>query len=90
MIRPHSYHTWMGLRRRCRDKNFNHYSSYGGRGITVCEGWFNSFAAFIADMGRRPKGKTLHRKDNDGGYWCGRCWVRLGVPDSQGLTEEAR
>lgn len=71
--RPHSYHTWMALRRRCRDKKFIGYRDYGGRGITVCEAWFNSFDSFLSDMGRRPDGLTIHRKDNNGGYWCGHC-----------------
>jgi hypothetical protein len=54
--------------RRCIDANNKDYKNYGARGITVCERWVESFDSFLADMGERPKGLTLDRKDNDGHY----------------------
>ena len=50
------------MRRRCRN-----HRNYSARGITICERW-DSFEAFASDMGERPDGYTLERKDNNQGY----------------------
>lgn len=62
-----SYRAWIGMRARCLNKNNPRYSDYGGRGITICKRW-NSFENFYKDMGDRPNGKTLDRRDNSMGY----------------------
>lgn len=56
------------MKYRCINPDHPAYSYYGGRGITVCERWLTSFKAFYADMGARPKGKSLDRIDNTKGY----------------------
>lgn len=55
-------------KQRCYNKNCPDYRYYGGRGITICQRWLDSFDNFIEDMGLRPVGMTLERKDNDGPY----------------------
>lgn len=62
------YRAWCGAKRRCYTKTHPKYSSYGGRGIKMCDRWFDSYENFLVDMGRCPKGMTLGRKDNDGDY----------------------
>jgi len=67
LINTSTYGSWISMRRRCKNKKHQQYLNYGGRGIKVCERW-NDFENFLADMGKRPKGMTIDRIDNNGDY----------------------
>lgn len=64
------YVTWTSMKTRCLNPNSTKYQDYGGRGITVCERWVNSFENFLADMGKRPSSRhSLDRyPDLNGNY----------------------
>ena len=64
------YHRWRGMKRRCYNPNFSQYSSYGGRGITICDDWLMNFYSFYQwcienDFSEE---KDIHRIDNNKGY----------------------
>lgn len=48
------------------------YEQYGGRGVEICSKW-HTFEGFVEDMGERPNGTTLDRKDPDGNYELSNC-----------------
>lgn len=62
------YSAWSDMKQRCNNPNNDNYNHYGGRGIKVCKRWNDSFSNFLEDMGERPEGMTLERKNNDGNY----------------------
>lgn len=66
------YESWAAMRSRCKNKNNACYEDYGGRGISIAQRW-NDFQAFIDDMGPRPLGHSLDRKNNEGDYGPDNC-----------------
>lgn len=64
---------WNGMKQRCFNPNAPKFKHYGGRGITVCNAWRNSFEQFRSDMGIPPPGRSIDRINNDGNYEPGNC-----------------
>lgn len=64
------YISWRSMKMRCLCPNNPSYPVYGGAGITICKRWLgeHGFETFLADLGPRPKGTSLHRKNNKLGY----------------------
>lgn len=63
-------HIWYSMRARCRNQNNPAYRNYGGRGISVCKEWDDSFEAFrewALSNGYDPA-LSIDRVDNNGNY----------------------
>ena len=68
------YKAYMGMKERCCSKGSQRYASYGGRGISICGRWLESFDKFFADMGERPTSDhSIDRINNDGNYMPNNC-----------------
>ena len=63
-----TYFSWRAMKTRCGNPKHDSYKYYGGRGVTVCKRWANSFENFLIDMGERPEGTSLDRIDTNGNY----------------------
>ena len=66
------YWIWSAMKQRCNTQTNKDYKYYGGRGIRVCKRW-ELYENFLEDMGRKPKGLSLDRIDNNGNYEPSNC-----------------
>ncbi len=63
------YKIWVCIKSRCFNVNNTRYKNYGGRGITMCKAWADSYEAFYKDMGAMPSPKhSIDRIDVNGNY----------------------
>lgn len=69
------FKSWHGMLQRCYNETDREFKRYGGRGISVCPRWKESFQNFFDDMGAKPsKGMSIDRyPNNDGNYEPGNC-----------------
>jgi hypothetical protein len=81
MVSHKIYHKWCDMIRRCTVSTSTYYYNYGGRGISVCERWINSFENFRDDMlPTWGEGLTIDRINNDGNYEPSNCrWTTRNV-----------
>lgn len=61
---------WSKMKGRCYAEKHPQYKDWGGRGIIVCDRWRDSFANFLADMGKKPTPEhSLDRFPNNNGNY---------------------
>jgi hypothetical protein len=82
-LKSPEYQAWSNMKARCTNPSTPNFKDYGGRGISVCDRWFDSFELFLADMGRRPTpDHSLDRfPDTNGNYEPPNC--RWAVEEQQ-------
>jgi hypothetical protein len=72
------YRAWVSMSKRCYGGGHPNYREHG---IVVCQRWRDSFEAFLADMGPRPRGHSIDRIDVHGNYEPSNC--RWASPSQQ-------
>lgn len=73
MAKSKEYKAWAGAKERVTNNNSHNWQEYGGRGITMCQEWQDSFESFynymLENHGKHPgKGYSIDRIDNEGNY----------------------
>jgi hypothetical protein len=84
------YAAWRHMKDRCHNPAHPKFHNWGGRGISVCREWRDSFEAFLTHIGPRPSTKhSLDRyPDNDGDYEPGN--VRWATASQQNANSRDR
>lgn len=74
MRNTREYSIWCNMRQRCTNPNSSSFPRYGGRGVSVCDRWLESFQNFYDDLGPAPSpDHSLERLDNNSGYSAENC-----------------
>jgi hypothetical protein len=73
-----TYHVWNSMKERCYNPDNCNYHRYGGRGISICKKWRESFSEFFKDMGVKPPNLSIERINNEKGYYKSNCkWATV-------------
>jgi hypothetical protein len=82
------YRVWHAMKNRCNNENVPHYNIYGGRGIKVCEEWYNyeCFYKWAMENGYQDK-LSIDRINPDGHYEPSNC--RWATSKEQAMNTRA-
>jgi hypothetical protein len=92
----YTWQAWVSMRARCLQPGIPGYKSCGGRGIQVDARWggadnpahIDAFPNFFADMGRRPEGYALRRKNLNLNFTPENCyWGKMGTTEGTSIRE---
>ena len=86
------YGIYSAIKTRCYNSSHPTFKWYGARGIKMHESWIHDYQAFqdwiLANLGQRPDGLTLDRRDNDGDYAPGN--LRWATKSEQSFNQRPR
>lgn len=86
------HYIWISMKMRCFNPKDKGFKNYGGRGITVCDEWKESFESFYNYASKLPhfgeEGYSIDRINNDGNYEPGN--VRWATRKEQNLNRRKK
>ena len=77
------YHVYHGIKQRCYNKNNPKYDLYGGKGVKMCNEWYDDYLVFkqwSLENGYEPnQNLSIDRIDSNGDYNPQNCqWISIG------------
>lgn len=79
------YNIYNGIKQRCYNSNSPKYKDYGGRGITMCSQWLQSFESFCkwSLQNGYKEDLSIDRIDVNGNYEPSNCrWATIKVQNN--------
>jgi hypothetical protein len=73
MYKTPTWVSWDVMMQRCTNPHYSAYKNYGGMGVRITDKWWK-FEGFLEDMGKRPEGTNLARKDLNKNYTLENCY----------------
>jgi hypothetical protein len=86
-----TYRAWQEMNTVCVNASSPRHRDFGGLGVTVHPCWITDFTRFLADMGERPDGTILTRRDAARGFTPTNCmWAPVRTRSDRAVAGHRR